>query len=130
MTWVKKDEGWNWLEKQLVSLLPEARIWTFGYDSSWCGEFSVDTDLSEVSGKLLDAVVANVLTLISFQSLQQVKAYLYVQNLQNTRLVFIAHSFGGIVVVKVNKSFVHSRLITIANHVPPRTVAYHGRESR
>lgn len=60
-TWVHKDEDCNWLENQLVDLLPEARVWTFGYDSSWCGDSSVDTDLNEVAGKLLDAILAKVL---------------------------------------------------------------------
>lgn len=72
-TWVKKGEGWNWLEKQLVGLLPEARVWTFGYDSSWCGDLSVDTDLNEVASKLLDAIVANVLSLIIFRLHQILK---------------------------------------------------------
>ena len=56
-----KDKKWNWLENQLVRLLPEARIWTFGYNSSWCGDFSVDTVLNEVAGTLLDAIIAKAL---------------------------------------------------------------------
>jgi hypothetical protein len=50
-TWVQKKQNWNWLENQLVSSLPRARIWTFGYDSSWCGDFSVETRLHEVAGR-------------------------------------------------------------------------------
>lgn len=61
MTWLEKNEKWNWLEEQLVRLLPEARIWTFGYNSDWCGDFSVDTVLIEVAGKLLDSIIAKVL---------------------------------------------------------------------
>lgn len=60
-TWVQKKEDWNWLENQLVDSLPRARVWTFGYDSSWCGDFSVDTVLHEVAGTLLDVIKAKVL---------------------------------------------------------------------
>lgn len=62
-TWVAKKGKWNWLENQLLSIIPEARVWTFGYDSSWCGDKSVDTRLSEVASKLLDAIEQNVVTL-------------------------------------------------------------------
>lgn len=55
-TWVEKEEKWNWLENQLVGIIPEARIWTFGYNSSWCGDKSVDTRLNEVATKLLDEI--------------------------------------------------------------------------
>jgi hypothetical protein len=63
VTWIEKKEEWNWLENQLVSLLPKARVWTFGYYSEWCGDFSVDTVLDEVAGLLLDSIIAKVLIL-------------------------------------------------------------------
>lgn len=59
-TWVQKSEKWNWLENQLIDLFPSARVWTFGYDSSWCGDFAVETILSEVAAKLLDAIKSKV----------------------------------------------------------------------
>lgn len=55
-----KEEKSNWLENQLVTLIPRARVWTFGYDSSWCGDFSVDTTIDEAAGMLLDAITVNV----------------------------------------------------------------------
>lgn len=59
-TWVETKEEWNWLENQLVSIIPEARVWTFGYNSSWCGDKSVDTRLNEVAIKLLDTIIQKV----------------------------------------------------------------------
>lgn len=130
MTWVKKDMGWNWLVKQLVSLLPEARIWTFGYDSSWCGDFSVDTDLNEVAGKLLDAIVANVLNLdqLSITSAWQ-SLLMRTEPTEHTSCLYCSqlrrHRRG-----EGKQSFVRSCLVPMANQVLLRIVAYHGRESR
>lgn len=59
-TWVEKSEGWNWLERQLVDLIPRASVWTFGYDSTWTGDQSVSTRLSEITAKLLDAIKQKV----------------------------------------------------------------------
>ena len=55
-TWIDKSQSreWNWLTNQLVDVLPEARVWTFGYDSSWYGEKSVDSSLTDVAKRLLD----------------------------------------------------------------------------
>lgn len=59
-TWVVKEEKWNWLENQLVSIIPEARVWIFGYDSTWCGDKSVDIRLNEVVENFLDAIDSKV----------------------------------------------------------------------
>ena len=58
MTWVEKaqGEGWNWLTNQLVDVLPEARVWTFGFDSTWYGDKAVDTTLTDVAKRLLDDI--------------------------------------------------------------------------
>ena len=60
-TWVQKKEEWNWLEQQLVNIIPRAQVWTFGYNSDWCGDSSVITKLYDVAGKLLDAIKHEVL---------------------------------------------------------------------
>ena len=59
-TWVAKEGKWNGLQHQLVRIIPGARVWTFGYDSTWCEDKSVDPRLSEVASKLLDAIDQNV----------------------------------------------------------------------
>lgn len=35
-------------------------MWTFGYDSSWFGDFSVDTIIDEAANMLLDGITVNV----------------------------------------------------------------------
>lgn len=62
-TWVTKNGKWNWLKTQLISIIPEAQVWTFGYDSRWCGDKAIDTRLGEVAVKLLDAIDRNVIAL-------------------------------------------------------------------
>ena len=59
-TWVDKDENWNWLENQLVDLIPRARVWTLGYDTCSFGDFSVDTIIDEAANMLLDGITVNV----------------------------------------------------------------------
>jgi hypothetical protein len=59
-TWVAKKGEWNWLKKQLIEIIPDAQVWTFGYESNWTGDESVDTRLSEVASNLLDAISAKV----------------------------------------------------------------------
>lgn len=49
------------MEKELVQLIPRARVWTFGYDSSWSGDFSVDTTINEAAESLLDAIAVHVI---------------------------------------------------------------------
>lgn len=68
-TWVTKEGKWNWLDNQLVNLIPEARVWTFGYNSRWVGNQSVDVRLNEVASKLLDAIDSNVYLLSDTRSL-------------------------------------------------------------
>lgn len=60
-TWVTKNGKWNWLKAQLIDIIPKAQVWTFGYDSSWCGDKAIDTRLGEVAIKLLDAIDHNVI---------------------------------------------------------------------
>jgi hypothetical protein len=63
-TWVVKKGKWNWLENQLIDIIPDARVWTFGYNSTWVGDKSVDARLDEVASKLLDAIYDKVSPLI------------------------------------------------------------------
>ena len=58
-TWAdksEKNEQPNWLERQLVDIIPEARVWTFGYDSTWFGDGKVNGSLYLAATRLLDAM--------------------------------------------------------------------------
>ncbi|SLM34104.1 Alpha/Beta hydrolase fold [Lasallia pustulata] len=83
-TWVRKgvDKSWNWLEHQLVEFIPGARVWTFGYESNWLGDEAISTSHEDVAVALLDG-------------LHDKSHHLFDQP-----LIFIAHSFGGIVLMK------------------------------
>ncbi len=59
-TWVAKKGEWNWLKNQLIEIIPDAQVWTFGYESNWTGDNSVDTRLSEVATSLVDAICEKV----------------------------------------------------------------------
>lgn len=75
-------------------------MWTFGYHSAWFGDFSVDAIIDEAAGMLLDAIKFHVYCHLSCHFLL-FKVHYCLQNLLPTPLMFVAHSFGGIVVMKV-----------------------------
>ncbi|KZF21644.1 hypothetical protein L228DRAFT_156852 [Xylona heveae TC161] len=75
----------NWLQERnmLPAAVPNARIMRYGYHSNWFGKDSISTRAYNISQRLL-------LTLTNKR------------NDNPTRpLIFIAHSFGGLVVLKV-----------------------------
>jgi len=76
----------NWLkdEKMLPSAVPKARILRFGYMSKWFGDDSILQRVSRVASRLLDA--------LKFERLEP--------SFRPRPLIFVAHCFGGLVVLK------------------------------
>ncbi|KAF2684709.1 hypothetical protein K458DRAFT_417577 [Lentithecium fluviatile CBS 122367] len=89
-TWCKnvgtaESPQWvNWLDKQdmLPAVAPHARIMRYGYQSQWFGEEATRQKASTVAQRLLGALHRNR------------KEYPF------RPLIFIAHCFGGLVVLK------------------------------
>lgn len=98
-------------------------MWTFGYDSSWCGDFSVETDLNEVAGKLLEAIVAKVLISNRVSMLRPIDVCIespaYTSYLRCPQLWWHCRGEG-------DWPFEHQHFVAIANY----SVAYNGRKSR
>lgn len=102
-TWVDKKEKWNWLENQLVDIIPGACVWTFGYESSWVGDRSpdgellndpvtpVDTRLTDVAKCLLDAIKEKVLNATKSRSLE---AYLTFESIIGLFTIHASHFRG------------------------------------
>ncbi|KAF4635759.1 hypothetical protein G7Y89_g2352 [Cudoniella acicularis] len=76
--------GFNWLkeESMLPSLIPNARIMAFGYNSIWFGEDAVQLPLASAADNLLSALRSKR------------------KKRPSRPLVFICHCFGGLVVQK------------------------------
>ena len=86
---VKEQANWiNWLEdkQMLPAEFPTARIFRYGYPSDWFGEHAVKTRAATIAEGLLD-------------ELNDIRE-------EHTKrpIIFIAHSFGGLLLVKVNLS--------------------------
>jgi predicted alpha/beta hydrolase family esterase len=84
---VKEQANWiNWLEdrQMLPAEFPAARIFRYGYPSDWFGEYAVKTRAATIAAGLLDE--------------------LNEMRMEHTDrpIIFIAHSFGGLVLVKVD----------------------------
>jgi predicted alpha/beta hydrolase family esterase len=86
---VKKQANWiNWLEdkEMLPAEFPAARIFRYGYPSDWFGEYAIKTRAATIAEGLLDELND-------------------IRGAHTDRpLIFIAHSFGGLVLIKVNLS--------------------------
>ncbi|UKZ73695.1 hypothetical protein TrVFT333_001345 [Trichoderma virens FT-333] len=82
-TWTDKDSGMLWLEHFLPEDIPDARIMTFGYDSSLM--------FSQSKGRIEDFARDLLNRLWMLRQLPQEK---------NRPLIFVCHSLGGIVVKK------------------------------
>jgi hypothetical protein len=67
----------------LPAVLPAARILRYGYLSEWFGENALRTRAASIAERLLDELQA------------------YRRDNVDRPLIFIAHSFGGWVVIKV-----------------------------
>jgi hypothetical protein len=88
---VKKQANWiNWLEdkEMLPAEFPAARIFRYGYPSDWFGEYAVKTRAATIAEGLLD----------EFNSMRMEHT--------DRPIIFIAHSFGGLVLVKVNNPII------------------------
>ncbi|KAF2473046.1 uncharacterized protein BDR25DRAFT_219130 [Lindgomyces ingoldianus] len=74
----------NWLEEEdmLPGVVPSARIMRYGYESKWFGEGAIQQRASRVAQRLLLALK------------RERKEYSF------RPLIFIAHCFGGLVVLK------------------------------
>ena len=85
----------NWLSasNMLPSVVPKARIWMFNYQSNWLGEGPFNR-ISTLADQLLEHIHLKL-------------------NIRNRPLIFVAHSFGGILVAEAltlitsNGSFAH-----------------------
>ncbi|KAH6879994.1 hypothetical protein B0T10DRAFT_412368 [Thelonectria olida] len=80
-TWTDKPSGMLWLEDFLPEEMPEARIMTFGYDSS--------LTFSQSRGRIED-FARDLLN----------RLWMLRQSSQNRPLIFVCHSLGGIVAKK------------------------------
>jgi len=79
-------ESWiNWLDdkEMLPAAFPAARILRYGYRSDWFGEAALDTRAATIAGSLLDELQSSR------------------KDCSNRPLLFIAHSFGGLILMKV-----------------------------
>ncbi|KAG9228858.1 hypothetical protein BJ875DRAFT_342435, partial [Amylocarpus encephaloides] len=99
-TWCKKvgigeaSQYVNWLEKpdMLPSVVPNARIMRYGYMSRWYGDEAICQKTSTVAQRLL-------------MSLKRARK---VPVLQSRPLIFVAHCFGGLVILQALIDAEHS----------------------
>jgi pimeloyl-ACP methyl ester carboxylesterase len=79
-TWMK--EGVNWLNdpRMLPAIIPFARIWTFNFQSNWLGD-APRLHLAALGDQLLEFIRLKIAH-------------------GNKSIIFVAHSFGGIVVAQ------------------------------
>jgi hypothetical protein len=92
----------NWLkdETMLPAVVPTARIMRYGYYSQWFGEGAIKTRCAEISQRLLLALRRNR-EVSSFPDDWWHCTDYDIQDFQLRPLILIAHSFGGLVVLKV-----------------------------
>ena len=78
----------NWLDSDdmLPAVLPTARVLRFGYLSEWFGENALETRAASIGEKLLAELKSLRLDAI------------------DRPLIFVGHSFGGLVILKVSSS--------------------------
>jgi len=78
----------NWLQTLLPSVLPKARIKTFNYMSDWRSDAPHES-LRNISQKLLSNLHAESASELDGK--------------QRAPLIFLGHSFGGLVIEKVSR---------------------------
>ncbi|GIZ48244.1 hypothetical protein CKM354_001131200 [Cercospora kikuchii] len=78
----KKYLDWTTEEDWLPSAIPGSRIFRFGYRGDWYGKDAIKTRTSDISTSLLDQIASTRRTCA------------------NRPLLFIAHSYGGLVLAK------------------------------
>lgn len=111
-TWCKKlDTGdgkvtyVNWLNQKgmLPVVVPRARIMRYGYGSRWFGEEAVKTKASSISQPFLfDLKDFRKVTWTLSHCKSPLRLVTW-QDVQDRLLIFITHSFGGLVVLRVKK---------------------------
>lgn len=90
-----KPVGVNWLQDLLPQALPRAHIMTFNYASAWFKD-APQENLRDIASRLLSSLLAERSDIEANE--RNSKA--------NQPLIFIGHSFGGLVVQQV-KSFLY-----------------------
>ena len=96
----------NWLidKHMLPHGLPCTRIMTYGYQSQWFGKDTVRRKASDIAKNLLiDLSVKRKVDTFPVKRFLPSLELTMVQSCGERPLIFIAHSFGGIVVVKVDQ---------------------------
>lgn len=92
VTWLDQDN-------MLPAALPSARIIRYGYLSEWFGENAVKTRAASIGEKFLDEL--NGLRV----------------NAPERPLVFIGHSFGGLVILKVSsREYFHTHNLRVSDY--------------
>lgn len=80
-TWTKGEINWLSNAEFLPSIIPNARIWTFDFESRWLGRGQPIQQLQSLGGQLLELMDLKLTA-------------------PHRPVVFIAHSFGGVVVAE------------------------------
>lgn len=55
-TWTKNGVSWLTDDNMLPSVIPQARIFRFGYESEWLGSKAVQVKISTIANQLLQAL--------------------------------------------------------------------------
>jgi hypothetical protein len=97
----------NWLsdEVMLPSVVPKCRIMRYGYESEWFGANSIAVRMDTIANRLLDSLsLIRQVSCICLAFIISISEAV-VQHCSQRPLIFIAHCFGGLVVMKVWSPF-------------------------